>query len=284
MSRLKEIFSRQPDKMNRLTKWFFGIPLSYSIYLLISLIIPSFGNSDNAFLIRFAILELILGLCVIYVVKQILGFKVSKLFNGDGIFRPSLFFISFFLAFAVFTAFTFVLFFVDRQNFVFSFVVEGFGLNWLCSFILIVFAAITEELIFRSYIAYYVHDTMESDNKKKIIYCLVSGILFAIFHFSNPEVNGTGAIWTILFYFIFGFALMAFSLATKGFEVAFATHIANNLVSSWIFTYDNSVIKTDALFTQYNNANPSLIIQTVFCLCIIALFVRFYNNSNASRH
>ena len=284
MSRLKEIFSRQPDKMNRLTKWFFGIPLAYSMYLLISLFIPSFGSSNNAFLIKAAVLELILGLCVLYVVKNILRFKVSKLFCGDDSFCIKLFLSAFCIAFAVFTASSFAMLLINREDFEFTFTSVGFGLNWLCSFILIVFAAVTEELIFRSYIAYYIHDTLEKDNKKIALYSLISGLLFAIFHFSNPEVNGTSAIWTMLFYFIFGFGLMAFSLATGGFEVAFATHIANNLVSSWLFTYDNSVISTDALFTHHNNAGPSLIIQTVICMSIIALFVRFYNNRRTLRH
>ncbi len=274
MSRLKEIFARKPDKMNRMTKWFFGIPLAFSIYLLISLFVPSFGSSNNAFLLRYAFLELILALSVMFVVKNILGFNVSKLICGENKFSVSLFLKFSAITFVLFSCSSLVLFFFTPQDFEFSFIKEGFALNWLCALILIVIAAFTEELIFRCYIAFYVHDNLEKRPGKIIIYSLISAVLFTIFHFENPEVSGFFAVWSMLFYFILGFSLMAFSLSYGSFEIAFGVHIANNLVSSLLFTYDNSVIKTDALFTHHDNIGPVMIIQTIICLLVLALFVR----------
>lgn len=279
MSRLKEIFARKPDKMNRMTKWFFGIPLAYSIYLLISLFVPSFGSSNNAFLLRYAFLELILAFSVMFVVKNVLAFKVSRLICGENKFSVSLFLKFTAIAFVLFSGTSIVLRFFTPQNFEFTFIRNGFGLNWLCAFILIVIAAFTEELIFRCYIAFYVHDYLEKRSGKVFVYSLVSAALFTIFHFENPEVSGSSAIWSMLFYFIFGFSLMAFSLSYGSFEIAFGVHLANNLVSSVLFSYDNSVIKTDALFTHHNNIGPLMIIQTIFCLLVLALFVRKQKHS-----
>lgn len=285
MSRIKEIFSRKPDKMTRLSKWVFGIPLAYSIYLLISLFVPSFGISDNAFLLRYAFLELILALSILFVVSKILGFNLSKFICADNKFSTSLLLKSFGLAFLLFSATSFIWFSISPQNFEFTFIKGGFVSNWLCAFILIVIAAFTEELIFRCYIAFFIHDELEKRPDRILLYSLVSAVLFTIFHFENPEVSGTNAIWSMLFYFILGFSLMAFSLSYGSFETAFGIHIANNLVSSLLFSYDNSVIKTDALFTHHENIGPVMIIQTIICLLVLALFVRKQKHiKEQSRH
>ncbi len=285
MSRFREIFSRKPDSMSRFMKWFFGLPLSYSFYLLISLFVPSFGSSNNAFLLRYAFLELILCFSVLFTVKRILGFSVSKLICPNRGFSFSLFIRSFAFAFLSFSATSFLWLMLASDDFEFSFVKEGFLLSWFCAFFLIVIASFTEELIFRCYIAFSVNDELEKRPQKILIYSLFSAFLFAVFHFENPEVSGSGAVWSMLFYFIFGFSLMVFSLSLGSFEVAFGSHIANNLVSSVLFSYDNSVIRSDALFTHHNNIGPIMIIQTILCLLVLALFVRKEKHNRQSlRH
>ena len=98
-------------------------------------------------------------------------------------------------------------------------------------------------------------------------------MVFTIFHFQNPETAGSRAIYAMVFYFVMGFALMAITLRTKGIEAAFGIHIANNLVSAWLFTYDDAVLATNAVFTHHNNIGPVMIIQSVICITISALVV-----------
>ena len=70
-----------------------------------------------------------------------------------------------------------------------------------------------------------------------------------------------------------GFSLMAITLKTKGIEAALGIHIANNLISAWLFSYDDAVLTTNAVFTHHNNIGPIMIIQSVICITISALVV-----------
>jgi membrane protease YdiL (CAAX protease family) len=118
-----------------------------------------------------------------------------------------------------------------------------------------------------------VKDTLEKRPKQTLFYCLASAAVFAILHFQNPEVHGSGAVYAMVFYFIMGFALMAVYLRTEGIEASLGIHIANNLVSAWFFTYDNSVLTTNALFTQKGEIGPLSLFQAVFCAVISTIIV-----------
>ena len=134
-------------------------------------------------------------------------------------------------------------------------------------------AAFLEEILCRAYVAFFVKDTLETHTGKKLLYCLASATLFAILHFQNPEVHGTGAIYAMVFYFIMGFALMAVYLRTGGIEAVLGIHIANNLVSAWFFTYDNSVLRTNAIFTQITEIGPLSLLQAVFCVTVSSVII-----------
>lgn len=277
MSKLREIFSRKPEEMQRLVKWIFGIPLAYICYLAISLCIPSFGDGNNAQMLRMALLHVILAVCVLLIAKYFLKFKVIHFFYEDERFD----WVQLFMAVGIIMFMNIVTSLIWHalapQDFAFTFVLHDFAKNWICALVLVIAVAFSEEIIFRSYIAFFLHDHMETRPKYIYVYCVVSGLLFACSHFKNPEVQ-SNLLWAMVFYFIFGFALMFFSLATHGCEIAFGIHLGNNLVSAWFFSYDNSVIMTDALFTHHNCIGPMLIVQTVVCLLACSLLVRRYHS------
>ena len=158
---------------------------------------------------------------------------------------------------------------------------SGWALDWILALDLVIVAALLEELLTRAYIAYFVNDTMETRPRWVLVYCLVSGVLFAIAHFSNPEVAGSGAFYAMGFYFMMGFVLMLVTLKTRNLGAALGIHIANNLVNAWFFSYSNAVVKTNAIFTQTDNSGPLLLVEAALCLLLCVLTLKVTNQNNA---
>ena len=277
MGRFKEIFSRKPEGMSRTVKWFFGLPLAFVLYFCIALIIPSFGTGNNSSLLRMATLEIVLIFCVLLVVKKFLNFDLKHFFTSDNKFSRKRFFVSFLIISVAEIITNLLLYLIFREEFEFTFIKNGFLSNVSCTLILILAAATAEELIFRSYIAFFFHDEPVTSLKDICSYSFVSGLLFAFFHFRNPEVSKGDAFWTMFFYFLFGTAMMFFFLSGNGIEIPLGLHIGNNLFSSLIVSYDNSVIRPNSVFIHHHNADVFLIIQTVLCLIICAVVLKKLN-------
>ena len=161
---------------------------------------------------------------------------------------------------------------LEPEKFTYS-LQQGWPVDFILSFLLLILAAFLEELLCRAYIAYFVKDDLEKRPRQSLIYCLSSAIVFTILHFQNPEVHGSGAIYAMVFYFIMGFALMAVYLRTGGIEAALGIHIANNLVSAWFFTYGDAALRTNAIFTQTSEIGPLTLLQAVFCTVISTVIV-----------
>ena len=140
-----------------------------------------------------------------------------------------------------------------------------------------------EEIICRSYVAYFVTDDLETRPKQKLYYCLASAVVFTIFHFQNPEVHGSQAVYAMVFYFIMGFSLMAVTLRTRGIEAAIGIHLANNLVNAWLFTYKDAALITNAVYTHSNNIGPLMLVQTVFCVVLSCIAVILSSEKPAAK-
>jgi len=260
------------EDMGRLVKWFFGYPLIFIIYLVLSLVLPRASSGTRMTLVLNVISYIIFLMSFYVVVSRFLKFPVIKMINQSQVVSYRNLLMGFLTMFILGAGTTFIWMAIRPQNFSFT-LARNWPLDFLLSFALVVLAALLEELMCRSYIAYFVNDQMAETPKQKLIYCLASAVVFTIFHFQNPETVGSQAIYAMIFYFVMGFALMAVTLRTKGIEAALGIHIANNLITAWLFTYDDAVMTTNAVFTHHNNIGPVMIIQSVICITISALVV-----------
>lgn len=260
------------EEMSRPVKWFFGLPLVFVIYLMLSLIMPNAVSGYRASIALNIISYIMLLLVFAMVVTRFLKFPFRKLLNENSAFSFRNFFAGFVPMFLLGLGTTFLRMALQPENFTFS-LSSGWVSDFALSLILVVLAALMEELSCRSYVGYFLKDNLETRTRHKIPYCLASAVLFTVLHFSNPEIRGAQAFYAMAFYFVMGFALMAVTFRTRGIESALGIHIANNLVSAWFFTYENAALTTNAIFTQSNNIGPLTLIQSVVCLVLSTLFV-----------
>ncbi len=264
------------EKMGRLVKWFFGLPLIFILYFAISLIMPTAAAGYRQVMLLNIMSYVIFIMASIVVVSRFLRFPFRKMINQDGGFSVRHLLSGFGSMFAMGAGTTFLWMALKPGDFELT-VTSGFVLDALLSLVLVVLAAFLEEILCRSYIAYFRTDSMETRPRFQAIYCLASAVVFTIFHFQNPEVNGSKAIYSMVFYFVMGFALMAITLRTKGIEAALGIHIANNLVNAWLFTYPNAALTTNALFTHYNSIGPMMLIQAVLCVVVSGFTVVLFD-------
>ncbi len=106
-------------------------------------------------------------------------------------------------------------------------------------FMLIV--AFTEELLFRGYL---LNNLMQSMNRW--IALIISSLLFALFHQTNPDVN----IFAIINIFLAGLLLGLNYVFTKNLWFGICFHFAWNYFQGPVFGYDVSGLKLTSIFQQ----------------------------------
>lgn len=89
-------------------------------------------------------------------------------------------------------------------------------------FAVVIFAPLTEELIFRGMLARYLFPKQDN-SKQTLIFLLVSSLLFALFHFP-------GDVQQFLVYSSLGFSLGLAYISRKGLVYSISLHALNNLV------------------------------------------------------
>lgn len=89
-------------------------------------------------------------------------------------------------------------------------------------FAVVIFAPLTEELIFRGMLARYLFP--KQDKSKQVLFLLVSSVLFALIHFP-------GDVQQFLVYSSLGFSLGLAYISRKGLVYSISLHALNNLVS-----------------------------------------------------
>ena len=274
----------QKEKLSRLAKWFFGIPLIYTIWVFLSLVMPSYAQNARMELVLNIMSYILFVAIALIVVDRFLGFPLKRMLGDDGRLDWKGFAVGFATMLAVQLAINFISMALHPQEFSYTLNTQGWVLDWLLSLILVAIAAFLEEFLTRAYIAHFLSDDMETRPLNMLYYCLASAVLFAIAHFSNPEVAGPGAFYAMAFYFMMGFVLMLLTLRTKSMGAALGIHIANNLVNAWFFTYDDAAVKTNALYTQTNNEGPMLLVQAAICLALCTLAVLAVHGGLSHKH
>ena len=274
----KPIYAR--EEMSRLVKWFFGLPLIYVAWVVVSFVMPSFSTGYRMELLLNIMSYCAFILIALAVIKYFLKFPLAKLFSENGRMDFKGLLIGFGVMFVTTLATSFINMWLSPSQFTYT-LSSGWVLDWILALGLVIVAAILEELLTRAYIAYFVQDSMETRPRWVLVYCLASGVLFAIAHFSNPEVAGSGAFYAMGFYFMMGFTLMLVTLKTHSIGAAIGIHIANNLVNAWFFSYSDAVVKTNAIFTQTSSAGPLLLVEAAICLLLCVLALKVTNQNNA---
>jgi len=259
----KPMYAR--EDMGRLVKWFFGLPLIFIIYYLLSLIMPRTGSGLRVTLILNIVSYVLFLIAATVVITGFLKFPVKKMVSGNRAFSTKALLVGFVTMFCLGAGTTFLKMAINPSDFSFT-LSPGWPLDFLLSLILVVLAALLEEILCRSYVAYFVNDEMATSPKQRLIYCFASAVVFTIFHFQNPEVGGKGAIYAMVFYFVMGFSLMAVTLKTGGIEGALGIHIGNNLVNAWLFSYTGTVLQTNSVFTEAHSIDPWMVVQSVVCI------------------
>lgn len=89
-------------------------------------------------------------------------------------------------------------------------------------FAVVIFAPLTEELIFRGMLARYLFPKQDN-SKQTLIFLLVSSVLFALIHFP-------GDVQQFFVYFSLGFSLGLAYISKKGLVYSISLHALNNLV------------------------------------------------------
>ena len=90
-------------------------------------------------------------------------------------------------------------------------------------FAIVIFASLTEELIFRGMLARYLFPKQDN-SKQTLIFLLISSIIFALIHFP-------GDVQQFFVYFSLGFSLGLAYISRKGLVYSISLHALNNLVS-----------------------------------------------------
>ena len=273
----------QKEKMSRLAKWFFGIPLIYTLWRFFSVAMPSYAGSPRMEILLNIISYALFTTIALLVIQRFLCFPAKRMLGEDGRLDWKGFAIGFSVMLSVQLAMNFISMALNPQDFKYTLDVQGWLLDWVLALVLVVAAAFLEELLTRAYIAHFVADYMETRPLNMLYYCLASAVVFAIAHFSNPEVAGKGAFYAMAFYFMMGFVLMLITLRTRSIGAALGIHIANNLVNAWFFTYDNAAVKTNALYTQANNEGPMLLVQAALSLALCTLAVLYHRPMSLSK-
>jgi uncharacterized protein len=115
----------------------------------------------------------------------------------------------------------------------------------LSGIVLTTIQASTEEIFFRGYLLQSFARKVHS----KAILVILSGLVFAVPHFFNPEMN-SGFVLLALFYFGFGVFLTLVTLKDNRLELAIGIHSANNLFSVIIANYKESALPSISIFTS----------------------------------
>ena len=137
------------------------------------------------------------------------------------------------------------------------------------SLIFIPMQSSTEEIVFRGYL----NQGFAHILKNKWIAFILTSVLFAAMHLSNPEAL-KGAkdgilLLTMSSYFFFGFIACIMVWMDDGLESAIGFHAGNNCFAAIFVNYEGSVLPTPSLFM----ATPNTVIDvptTLLAMCLIA--------------
>jgi membrane protease YdiL (CAAX protease family) len=102
-----------------------------------------------------------------------------------------------------------------------------------------------EELVFRGYLVQALGRVLRHPAGLAV----VSAGLFTLPHLFNPEIAAYGAVIMAANYFVMGLFLASVALRDGRLELAIGAHAGNNLLLALFINYEDSVFRTESMFT-----------------------------------
>jgi len=185
---------------------------------------------------------------------------------------------SFMLWGTVVSAFVFLEYSLNPENYVFNFKVKEFLILAVIAILFIPIQTSVEEIVFRGYLMQGFGHWFNS----RFMALFLSSTVFGSLHLANPEITALGYEFVIL-YITVGFVLGIMTLMDDGLELALGFHAANNLIAALLVTADWTVFQTESILIDISE--PSLGITdwiTPFIVfpILLALFARKYSWTN----
>lgn len=163
---------------------------------------------------------------------------------------------------------TFVEYLVSPETFTVTFNARIFIPFALLAILITPLQTTAEELFFRGYLV----QAGSLISRNWLFLSIWSGVLFALPHFTNPEVAENTFV-VLLTFFVLGAFLAWISLKDGSIELAIGIHAANNLMAGLLVTFPESVLPTPAILTT-THFDPifsfiaELIVCTLFYLIV----------------
>lgn len=223
---------------------------------------------NNMFIIVQLIPFVILLIFLLFAVRKLHNRPILSLFT----IRPEIDVKRIFFAFGTWSIFLFISLFLAIKS--------GADLKWNfnpntfvmlvgISFFIIPLQTTFEELFFRGYLI----QSFGRRFKAPLIPMLMSGVIFGLMHFSNPEVKVLGT--AILGYYILtGIFTSLMAVMDEGVELGIGFHAANNIFGCLIVTNHWQVFQTDALWMDMSEPKVGLdLVITLLVFFPLMLFV-----------
>ena len=178
----------------------------------------------------------------------------------------------------VVSAFVFLEYSLNPENYVFNFKVKEFLILAVIAILFIPIQTSVEEIVFRGYLMQGFGHWLNS----RFMALFLTSTVFGSLHLANPEITALGYEFVIL-YITVGFVLGIMTLMDDGLELALGFHAANNLIAALLLTADWTVFQTESILIDISE--PSLGITdwiTPFIVfpILLALFARKYSWTN----
>ena len=160
-------------------------------------------------------------------------------------------------------------YFLNSQNYVFSFNPDQWFLLLPIALVLTPIQTSAEEFFFRGYLL----QGLGLITRHRFVLIFVSSILFAVPHFYNPEMQ-RGPVWIALGYLAFGVFLTLITLKDNRLELALGVHAANNL-QVLIFNTKDSVLPAPSIWVVNDPGDPRLGLVVLLVQSAIFYYVFF---------
>lgn len=194
----------------------------------------------------FFFLSLLFVVCVIH--KR----HFLTLIRGDRSIRLRRFWQGFGLWFVLLSSINFIAYFLNPGSFEINFNPISWCLFAIPAFFVVILQSGTEELFFRGYIL----QGLGLSIANKTVLATLTGIIFAIPHFFNPEMLRDPLILSLT-YLSLGCFLGLLAVKDNGLELALGQHAANNFVIVTLFNTKDSVLVSPAIFLS-DSSNPAV--------------------------
>ncbi|MDX2360330.1 MAG: type II CAAX endopeptidase family protein [Crocinitomicaceae bacterium] len=216
-----------------------------------------FNSLLSLMIVPFAAVLIALTVCIKHLHKR----PIVSLFTARESFDWKRFFTSFLIWGGVLTI-ALIIGIATGQPYEWNFNATKFMALLPVSLILLPLQTASEDVLFRGYL----FQGFTSVFKRALPALLLSGVLFGLLHWANPEVDKIGDI-LLVYYIATGIFLGLMTHMDNGLELGMGYHAVNNIFASLIVTSDWQAFQTDALFVD--KAPPSFGWEAILTLVVL---------------